>query len=201
MVAIASPFEKRARRNARPPTASRVEPAPPSVALRISAARKPVPLGLDVDRLEHHALCVRLGRVAAELGLDVGSLGEGAARGVLEVLAEVRFGEVRERAEPDADPGDARGPLRVRRAEDPANQVVHQGLLVHAATSSRTASATRATADSTTGLSVSPVSKLAPSIPKTIAVRGSRPRARAISTASARPKWCVDVSNSRAGSS
>ena len=44
---------------------------------------------LDVDRLEHDTLRFVLGRICAQLGLDVGALGERAARGVREVLAEV----------------------------------------------------------------------------------------------------------------
>ena len=81
------------------------------------------------------------------------------------MLAEVVVGEVRERAEADADPRHPRRARRARLGLDLPHQVVHQRLLVHAATSSRIASRDLRAAAADFGAELSPVSKLAPSIP------------------------------------
>ena len=150
------------------------------------------------------------------LGLGVGRLGRaarpataapsasGSARGVLEVLAEVLRREVRERAEPHADP---RHPRRLPRPAPsprssgsgrPSGPFRARGHLLRDLASRPPATAPASTA----GVSSSPgleARALDPEDDERAAAAGRAPAPS--STASARPRWCVEVRNSSAGSS
>ena len=101
------------------------------------------------------------GGIGPELGLHVGALGDRAGGRIVEVLAKVLRREVRERAQPDADAGDAATAFGGGDHLDPPDEILCQMLLVHASTSSVTRSAAAATA----ALSPLPNAKLSPSIP------------------------------------
>ena len=99
---------RRAGRRARRPSSH----ASASSAIDAEAHQR---VDLQLDALEHDVARARRRRVVVDDRVDLRALGDRAAGGVGEVLAEVRGREVRERAEPDARRASrARRPRRSR---------------------------------------------------------------------------------------
>ena len=110
--------------------------------------------------------------IVLEHGRHLGTLGDRAAGGVGEVLAEVLRREMREGAEPDRDAPHPNGVVLARDLHDLPHQVVHQRPLVHGslssvnvASSARIATAAGSTAAATASERPSPAANSEPSTP------------------------------------
>ena len=90
-----------------------------------------IPLRFELHGLQQDALSAGSGRVGIELRVHLRALGDGAGGRVVEVLAEVPGVEMGERAEPHADPRDARRAFVRRELLEPVDEVLGQMLLVH----------------------------------------------------------------------